>query len=100
MVEVILTVAARRDLKDIWIDGADRWTPKRADHYLADLEHQIAFLGEFPKMAAVSVAVPSLRRLVVARHAVFYRVSDNCVTVIRILSTRMDELLHLDEAAH
>ena len=87
----ILLAAARDDMDDIWRFGAREWSKERADDYFMMLSEAIQRLADNPKAAqSAELARPGYRRLVVGSHAVFYRVTNDAVEVLRILHQSRD----------
>ena len=96
MAEFRLTPAALGDLEGIWHYTAEQWGTAQAERYLDALN--AAFAG----LAQASASVPSCdhirpgyRRLLVERHAVYYRLDGTIVIVVRVLHERMDAPRHL-----
>lgn len=94
---VVLTRAAADDLDEAFAYVAKR--NRRAAHESLD-RIQAAFtnLGEFPDMGAplspeeFELIEPGVRFVVVEPYAVFYRVSEGAITVLRVLHLRRDFL--------
>jgi toxin ParE1/3/4 len=90
-----LTAAAQRDLAGIAAESVAVWGSKQRDLYMADLETRIGRLRDRPELGPPSKDRPDLRRLIVGRHAVFYRFDDATVQIVRILHQHMDAPHHL-----
>lgn len=94
---VALTPAAADDLDEAFAYVAER-NRLAALKSLARIEAAVRRLGEFPEMGALlsseeyELLPPGVRFVVVEPYAVFYRVSTDVVTVLRVLHLRRDSL--------
>jgi len=85
---IIRTDRADEDLIDIWASiAADN--PTAADRVLDAIEARWQQLAHHPYsgMARNDIA-PNIRHLVVGQYLTLYRVSDECVEVVRVLHGR------------
>ncbi|MBN2847165.1 MAG: type II toxin-antitoxin system RelE/ParE family toxin [Coriobacteriia bacterium] len=94
---VVLTRAAADDLNEAFAYVAER--NRRAAHESLDrTQAALKNLGEFPDMGAplspeeFELVEPGVRFVVAEPYAVFYRVSNEAVIVLRILHLRRDFL--------
>ncbi|MCC5867639.1 MAG: type II toxin-antitoxin system RelE/ParE family toxin [Gammaproteobacteria bacterium] len=91
MLKLRVTPKAESDLIGIWVYTCEEWGVDQADKYLDQLEAGMKQLINHPLLGADYVHVlPGYRRLQVERHAVFYRVHEPEVLVIRVLHEDMD----------
>ena len=94
---VVLTPAAADDLDEAFAYVAER-SRRAAFDSLARIEAAVRMLGELPDMGAplspeeYELLRPGIRFVVVEPYAVFYRISAEAVTVLRILHLRRDFL--------
>lgn len=96
MPDLRLSVAARTDLSDIWLDTFDRWGEDQADTYLDDIDKALRRLLDNPRMGKdCSDLLPGARRLITGRHLVFYEVTESAIFVLRVLHQSMDVPRHL-----
>ena len=83
--------AARSDLESIWLFGANLWSIALADRYASELDAMIRRLTANPgKGVATPQTSPGLRRLIFRSHAIFYRVEDDGVVIVRVLHQSAD----------
>lgn len=93
----MLTPAAADDLDEAFAYVAER-NRRAALDSLARIEAAVRMLGELPDMGAplapeeYELLRPGIRFVVVEPYAIFYRVSVEAVTVLRILHLRRDFL--------
>jgi toxin ParE1/3/4 len=88
--EVVLTPAARRDLRDILLDTIERWGLEQ-DAYGDELTRAFTALSFHPRISASRDDIaPGLRAYRVQQHTVWYRVTEDTVRVIRILHEGID----------
>jgi toxin ParE1/3/4 len=94
---VVLTPTAADDLDEAFAYVAER-NRRAAFDSLARIEAAVRMLGELPDMGAplspeeYELLRPGIRFVVVEPYAVFYRISAEAVTVLRILHLRRDFL--------
>jgi toxin ParE1/3/4 len=88
---VVLLPAAREDLEELWNFGVERWGEAKADAYLLGIYAAVERLGENPRIAPAAQDLGRrVRRLVCGSHAVFYRVGEDVIDVIRVLHQSAD----------
>lgn len=88
---LVLTPAAKEDLKDIYSYGVRHWGQSKSNKYLDTVKSKIWALTELPLTGSVCNDIyQGIRRLPVERHAIFYRVTIDSVEIIRILHIRQD----------
>lgn len=88
---VILTVAAERDLEGIFYYVTDTLSePQIAKKLLANLRRGVESLSEMPERHAVVSKSKNIRRLMVHGYAIFYRIdrAQEKVLIVRILQGR------------
>ncbi len=91
MAELRLTPAALRDLENIWDYTSQRWGDAQAALYVDKLDASFARLVESPLAAPTCDHIwPGYRRQLVEHHAVYYRIEETMVIVVRVLHERMD----------
>lgn len=91
MAEYRLAPAAVRDLENIWVYTRQHWGARQADRYINTLTAAFAELAQAPESFPACDAIrPGYRRRTVERHAVYYRIADYGVAIVRILHDRMD----------
>lgn len=95
MRKLTLTAAAERDVERIAAESEAAWGARQRDRYLAEINLRIWRLLERPELGAPAKDRPDLHRLIVGRHAVFYKFDEARVRIIRILHQHMDAPRHL-----
>jgi toxin ParE1/3/4 len=92
-----LTVAAERDLIDIFLYGVEHFGLAQAERYAAALNDRIESAAENPSFGAdYSFVRENVRRLEAVSHAIYYRVTTTGILVLRVLHGRMDPARHLE----
>ena len=88
MTRFTLRPAARRDMMGIWLYTADRWGLDQADHYVSQIEHDLAAAaGGSPLVRPIGRYLRSKS----GHHVcVFRRDIANEIIVVRILHERQD----------
>ena len=94
--EYRLTPAAQRDLDEIFDYTVREWGLEQALAYAAAIEKACARLAKAPDLAQDCGHIRTgYRRAVVNRHAIYFRVEDYGVAIVRILHQHMDAPRHL-----
>ena len=94
--EYRLTPAAARDLEAIWLSTVEEWGIDQAHRYTDDLTAAFDQLASSPRLGTSCDHIrKGYRRGRVGRHAIYFRVTDYGIAVIRILHDRMDAPRHL-----
>lgn len=92
-----LSSRARFDLREIWTFTAEKWGRRKADDYLGEVRATIEILAVDHRMGLQFDSTDlTLRRALVESHAIFYRVSNDKVLILRILHQAMDAVSHLN----
>lgn len=88
----ILSPAAQADLGDIWDYSARQWGEEQANRYILGMRDACEALADDSKQGrAIDDIRPGYRKLAVASHFLFYRITDaGMIDIIRILHQRMD----------
>ena len=91
MLELSITPKAESDLVGIWVYTCGEWGIEQADEYLDKLEQGMKQLIHHPSMgASFAYILSGYRKLQVEHHAVFYRVLEREILVVRVLHEDMD----------
>ena len=91
MLKLSLTPKAESDLVEIWVYTCDEWGLDQADTYLDQLEEGMKQLIHHPSLGAdYAHVLPGYRRLQVEHHAVFCKVLEAELLVVRVLHEGMD----------
>ena len=93
-----IKAAALADLESIYAYGLSEYGIERAESYLAGIREQFDRLIAHPRLGPVVPGLSqSLRVWRFNRHHVYYRVSKDAVTVIRVLHHAMNAATRLEE---
>jgi toxin ParE1/3/4 len=91
-----LSPLAMEDLRDIWRYGADRWGLEQTETYGEKLLAAFDFLTENPKIgASIDHVRQGYRKHPTGSHLIIYRITPECLEVMRILHKRADIERHL-----
>lgn len=91
MLKLSVTPKAESDLTGIWLYTCEEWGVDEADEYLDQLEAGMQQLLNHPSLGTnYTHVLPGYRRLQIEHHAVFYKVIEPEVLVIRVLHEDMD----------
>lgn len=94
--QLVITSAAKTDLKNIYLYGIRQWGQAQSDHYLEIIKNQFWSLTEQPLMGVDRPELlPGARSLPVESHTLYYRVTTSSVEIIRVLHGRQDPQRHL-----
>ena len=86
MFNLSVTPKAESDLIGIWVYTCEEWGVDQADKYLDQLEAGMQQLINHPSLGAnYAHVLPGYRRLQVEHHAVFYRVLESEMLIVRVL---------------
>lgn len=92
---LVLSPAAREDLRAIHQYGARQWGKPRSNEYMNSLKDKLWLILEQPEIGAVrSELPPDVRSVSVASHVIFYRVQQHQLQIIRVLHGRQDVTRH------
>ena len=94
--QLIISPAAKEDLKEVYQYGLRQWGQTQSDSYLEILKEKFWSLTEQPLVGTERPELLSgIRSLPIESHLLFYRVTANSVEIIRILHARQDPARHL-----
>jgi toxin ParE1/3/4 len=94
--ELLLSEAAKTDIKDILRKTGEDWGEQQIAVYQDKLDHALQTIHRHPAIGHPSSRLPKERRAYsVGSHVVFYRVLGITVRVDRILHKRMNPAKHL-----
>ena len=95
--DVSFTTLARADLRTIRRHSRKEWGHQQASAYMYSLLAAADSLGNFPERGSViNPDHSSVRRVVSARHVIYYRVLETEIEILRVLHERMDTSSQLD----
>lgn len=94
--QLVIALAAKSDLKEIYQYGLRQWGQVQSDSYLENLKDHFWSLTEQPLLGVERPELLSgVRSLPIGSHALFYRVTTDTVEIIRVLHGRQDPQRHL-----
>ncbi len=97
MAEYILSVAADRDLEEIYIYSYNNFGETKADAYLSGLEECLQRLAESPRTGRKADHIrKAYMRYEYVSHSIFYKTQDKNILVVRVLHNSRDVIRHLN----
>jgi len=95
MKRLVVSAAARADLRNIARYSRREWGKSRARQYLELIRARFANLRHWPEQGPLRTDIGLPYRAVLAgRHVVFYTVEGDAILIVRGLHQRMDVVLH------
>ena len=92
-----LSPLAEADLEDIWLYTLRQWSLEQADQYHQNIMTAVAGLASGRFIGQQADIREGYWKYKTGVHVIYYRVSDDCLDVIRVLHGRMDVDLQLKE---
>lgn len=91
--------SAENDLFEIGLESREKWGDAQIERYIGLLVRAFHLLADMPELGKACDDIrPGWRRLPEGSHVIFYRIAeDGVVDIIRVLHSRMDPELHLDQ---
>ena len=90
MGSVVISVHAEADIDSIIEYSKVEWGSRQTDKYLSKLENEFELLARNPLIGrSCDSILPSLRRLEVGKHVVFYLSRTDGILIVRVLHQRM-----------
>ncbi|MDF1589757.1 MAG: type II toxin-antitoxin system RelE/ParE family toxin [Gammaproteobacteria bacterium] len=87
---------AALDIEDIFVYTLVNFGTPQADDYLKDLRNTFERLSDFPEIGQdISYVMPAHRRLVHKSHAVYYKIVEQHILIVRLLNTKQDPARNL-----
>ena len=94
--EYRLAPEANRDMEAIWLYTLEKWGLEQANRYTNELIEAFGQLAAAPNTATPCDHIhKGYRRSRVGRHAIYFRVTDYGIAVVRVLHDRMLSTRHL-----
>jgi toxin ParE1/3/4 len=95
MKRLVISRAARADLRNIARYSGQEWGKARGNRYLSAIRDRFKLLQHRPQLGKVRRELGiEYRSLLVGRHIIFYRDALEAVLVVRVLHQRMDVTAH------
>jgi len=89
---------AKNDLIEIWAYTFEKWGKEQADGYIDKIKAMYRTLCDHPNIGSKEDhAKAGMRRMLVRRHMIYYRIFETHIEIVRILHERMDADKQLDE---
>lgn len=93
---LIISPAARDDLRDIYQFGLRHWGQNQTARYLEKLKELLWSLTERPRIGVERPELfPEIRSFPVESHVVFYQVQERHIEIVRVLHARQDPNRHI-----
>jgi Plasmid stabilization system protein len=90
-VRLVLSSAARADLKAIYRRSAELFGPNQADVYSAGLAKTLGRIAQYPRSGRIRSEIrPPLRTMPHKSHVILYRITGSDVRVVRIRAAEED----------
>lgn len=94
--QLVISPAAKTDLKNIFQFGLRRWGKNQSVGYLNNLKNRLWTLTQHPQ---IGIERPDLqfdiRSIPATSHVIFYRVKTHRIEIIRVLHARQDPYQHI-----
>lgn len=91
----LLSPRAESDLEEIWFYTFKSWSLEQADSYHNDIVTAFVELAAGRKAGRLVDIREGYFKYPVGAHLIFYRFTETCLVVIRVLHQRMDVGRHL-----
>ena len=93
---LVISPAARNDLKKIVQFGVTSWGMPRTSQYMGHIKSQFLNLMEHPEIGMIrDDLLPSIHSLRSQSHVIFYRLQKTRIEIVRVLHGRQDPQCHL-----
>ena len=93
-----LRPAAKADLSEIWLHGADKWGVEQAERYSDSLLAVFDLLADFPELARErGEFTPPVRIHPSGSHLVIYRSERQGIEIIRVLHAHQNLMVFLQD---
>lgn len=93
---LVISPAAREDLRAIHQYGIRYWGKPRSDDYLTSLKETLWSLLKHPEKGKTRPEFPGeIRSLPASSHVIFYRIQRKQLEIIRVLHVRQEVIRHL-----
>ena len=97
LAECRLSPEAERDLENIWVYTYDKWGLAQANNYIDKFSTAFDQIVNNPQLGTKYDHIrKNYRRLPIANHIVYYRLTEYGISVIRILHQRMSPMRHFE----
>jgi toxin ParE1/3/4 len=94
--KLVLSPAAKNDLKEIYQYGLRQWGQAQSGRYLTAIQENLWSLTEQTLIGSERPELlPDIQSLPIQSHTLFYRVTVSQVEIIRVLNGRQDPKRHL-----
>lgn len=90
-----VSLAAKADLRSIYLYGLDKWGKKRTEKYLESIKLKFNRLLAHPLIGREHSNLLGVHSVSVESHIMFFRFKDTEVEIIRVLHRRQDVESHL-----
>lgn len=95
MLRILYTPLAEKDLEDIWLFTAARWSADQAETYTTELVTAVERMARGSTSGRPTVLRHGMLKQRCGRHVIYFRKSGAELVVVRILHQSMDVERHL-----
>ncbi len=98
MLRIHKQTLAEKDLEDIWLYSFETHGECQADKYYDELTQGINSLITNPTLgAACNNIKEDYRRLKINYHVIYYKITPDIITIIRVLHEKMEPAKHFND---
>lgn len=96
--KVRLRPKAKSDLAEIWRYSREKWGKLKARSYVGWFEETLNLIDQHPGLAKDASSIePQLLKYAAGSHIIYFRMTDDSITISRILHQSMDHEQHFDD---
>lgn len=91
----VLSPLAEADLEEIWIYTAQEWSVDQAEIYSNEIIDVFEDIAEGKKAGRPATVREGYLKVLAGRHAIYFQIQGDLITIVRILHQGMDVERHL-----
>lgn len=91
----LLSPMAEADLEQIWVYTAEEWSVAQAETYTNDIIDVFEDIASGKKIGRPASVREGYLKTLIGRHAIYYQIRSEVITIIRILHQSMDVERHM-----
>ena len=91
----LLSPMAEADLERIWVYTAQEWSVAQAETYTNDIIDEFEDIASGKKAGRPVLVREGYLKTLIGRHAIYYQIRSEVITIIRILHQSMDVERHM-----
>ena len=93
--DYVLSPMAEADLEEIWVYTAQEWSSAQAEMYTNDIIDAFEDIAAGKKAGRPALVREGYLKILIGKHAIYYRLQGEAIAVMRILHQSMDVERHL-----